>query len=283
MSGPDATRTAYLPDPRYLDRPEGRIAYDDAGEGPLVVMVPGLGDIRAEYRMLAPRLVEAGYRAVTMDLRGHGQSSTGWSDYSSAALGSDVVALVDELNAGPAILVGTSMGAAAVAWAAAEAPDAVSRLALIGPFVRAETDTPWLKALIQGAVIKVGLAGPWAPAMWGTAYRSFYAEVPADFDTYKDVLVDNLREPGRLDALRGMISVGKHDVAARLHEVRAPTLVVMGSADPDFPDPRREAETVAGLLRGEVVMVEGAGHYPHVEQPDVVATSLLRFFAEGGR
>ena len=71
--------TAMMPAPAFLQRPEGRIAYDDRGDGRLVVMVPGLGDVRAEYRFLAPLLVAKGYRVVTMDLRGHGQSSTGWS------------------------------------------------------------------------------------------------------------------------------------------------------------------------------------------------------------
>ena len=46
----------------YLARPGGRIGYDVAGEGPLVVLVPGMGDLRAGYRFLAPALRAAGYR-----------------------------------------------------------------------------------------------------------------------------------------------------------------------------------------------------------------------------
>jgi len=272
---------AMMPAPAFLQRPEGRIAYDDRGEGPLVVMVPGLGDVRAEYRFLAPLLVAKGFRVVTMDLRGHGQSSTGWSDYSSAALGSDVVALVRHLDAGPAILVGTSMGAAAVAWAAAEAPESVGKVALIGPFVRAEVDQPWWKLALMNVVVKVGFAGPWGPKMWGDYYGSLYGQTPVDFASYKAALVGNLRESGRMDALNGMMSVGKDDVAARLHEVAAPVLVVMGAKDPDFPDPQKEAEIVAGLLKGQVRMVEGAGHYPHVEQPDLIAGALLGFAQNG--
>ena len=62
----------------WLEREEGRLAYSDEGDGPLVVCVPGLGDMRQEYRFLAPGLVEAGFRVVALDLRGHGESSTGW-------------------------------------------------------------------------------------------------------------------------------------------------------------------------------------------------------------
>ncbi len=268
--------------PHFLERPDGRLAYDDVGHGPLVVMVPGLGDLRAEYRYLAPRLVQAGYRVVALDLRGHGQSSTGWPDYTSAALGSDVVALVRHLGAGPAHLVGTSMGAAAVAWAAAEAKGCVRSLTLIGPFVRDVPPASAFKAAVQRVMMRIGFAGPWAPRAWGLAYASFHARKPADFDAYRDALVANLREPGRLDAVRGMILASKSDVEARLAEVQAPTLVIMGEADPDFADPRAEAETVARLLRGRVHMVPGAGHYPHVEAPDDVTPALRRFFGAQG-
>ena len=266
----------------YLDRREGKIAYDDAGQGPLIVMVPGLGDLRAEYRFLAPRLVEAGYRVVTVDLRGHGQSSTGWSDYTSSAIGADVVALVEALDAGPATLVGTSMGAAAVAWAAAEAPERVSGAVLIGPFVRDVPPRSWIAGVAQSAMIKAALWGPWGEWAWGQVYGTFYGEKPADFEAYRAALVANLAEEGRMDALRGMISASKKDVEVRLAEVKAPVLVVMGTKDPDFADPKAEAETVATLLRGRVTMVEGAGHYPQVEQPDAVAKAIRAFVAAGG-
>lgn len=269
--------TAFSGATAYLSRPEGRLAYDDRGAGRLVVMVPGLGDVRGEYRKLVPELVDAGFRVVTMDIRGHGQSSTGWSDYTSAALGGDVVALVRELGAGPAILVGTSMGAAAVAWAAAEAPDAVGGVALIGPFVRDVPPASWWQGAIQAVMINVGLAGPWGPSMWGSYYGSLYGEAPDDIDAYRQALVANLKEPGRMDALHGMMAASKADVAARLHEVKAPVLVVMGTADPDFPDPAAEAGIVAELLGGEVLMVDGAGHYPQVEQPELVAGKLIDF------
>jgi pimeloyl-ACP methyl ester carboxylesterase len=274
---PAMTRSAH-----YLVRPEGRIAYDDEGTGPLVVLVPGLGDLRAEYRFLAPRLVAAGYRVVAVDLRGHGQSSTGWSDYTSSAIGADVVALVEGLDAGPATLVGTSMGAAAVAWAAAEAPSNVAGAVLIGPFVRDVPPKSWIAGIAQTAMIRAALSGPWSLWAWGKVYGTFYATKPADFDAYRTSLVANLAESGRMEALRGMAFASKMDVERRLHEVRAPVLVVMGTKDPDFADPQAEANTVAQLLRGRTVMIEGAGHYPQVEQPDAVAKAIRGFLATGG-
>ena len=74
------------------------IAYDSAGSGPLVVGLPGLGDVRQQYRFLAAQLVEAGYRVVTMDIRGQGESSVGWPAYSVAGVGSDILALIQDLH-----------------------------------------------------------------------------------------------------------------------------------------------------------------------------------------
>ncbi len=89
----------------YLEVAGGQIAFDDTRTaGPLIVCVPGLGDVRASYRFLVPQLAAAGYRVVTMDLRGHSASSAGWSDYSDTVVAGDVLALVQFLNVGPAIL-----------------------------------------------------------------------------------------------------------------------------------------------------------------------------------
>ena len=49
---------------KFFEHQNGEIAYDEAGRGPLVVCAPGLGDLRAEYRFLAPQLLQAGFRVV---------------------------------------------------------------------------------------------------------------------------------------------------------------------------------------------------------------------------
>ncbi|HEY3003138.1 MAG TPA: alpha/beta fold hydrolase, partial [Kribbellaceae bacterium] len=114
---------------KHLDLPGGRIAYDDTeGGGPLVVCTPGMGDTRASYRHLRPLLVAAGYRVVTMDLRGEGESTAGWSDYSTTAVAADMLALIRHLDAGPAVVVGNSYTGGPSFLVAAEAPDEVTAL-----------------------------------------------------------------------------------------------------------------------------------------------------------
>lgn len=261
-----------------LSLPDGTLAYDDAGAGPLVVCLPGLGDVRGQYRFTAPALVQAGFRVVTADLRGHGESSTGWPDYRPESVGRDLIALLEHLAAGPAVLVGNSFAAASAVFAAAERPDLVARLVLVGPFVR---DVPM--SAMQRAMLGALLTRPWGPAAWSWYYRSLYpAQAPADLDAYRARLKANLREPGRFEALQAMMNSPRAACEQRLSEVRAPVLVVMGERDPDFKDPAAEARLVAERLRGEVAMVPQAGHYPHAEMPDAFLQAF-RAFAIGGR
>jgi pimeloyl-ACP methyl ester carboxylesterase len=257
---------------QFLNVPDGKIAYDRTGSGPLVIGVPGMGDLRAEYRFLAPRLVEAGYQVVTVDVRGHGESSTHWPDYSVAGVGQDILALVRALDTGPAVLLGNSMAAGAAIWAAAEAPELVSGLVLLGPAVRGE---------IGGAMRLLLLplfARPWGPAAWGAFFKSLFpTRKPADLEAYTTTLKNNLKEPGRMEALSRMMFASKAASEERLRRTSAPALVIMGTRDPDFKDPEAEAAWVAGELKAPYEMIDGAGHYPHVEMPETTTPRIVEF------
>ncbi len=258
--------------PRYLARPEGRIAYDVRGDGPLVLCVPGMGDLRSSYRFLAPELVSVGYRVATMDLRGHGGSDTTFSSFDDVAAGSDIVALIRELGQ-PAAVIGNSMGAGAAAWAAAEAPDLVSALVLIGAFVR---QVPVGKAM--ELMFRVAMMRPWGRAAWLSWYpRLFPGRRPDDFEEHRARIATSLRQPGHWSAFAATTRTSHAPVEARLGQVRAPTLVVMGAADPDFPDAAAEATWIARRLNGDVLMVPHAGHYPQAEYPEVVAPEVIGF------
>ena len=121
----------------FFKRSEGTLAFSDyGGDGELVLMVPGMGALRSEYRFLAPRLKEAGYHPVTVDLRGHGESSVPWASYDVPSVGGDILALIEHLNVRPVHLICTSKAAGSGVWAAAEQPDTLRSLVLIGAFAR---------------------------------------------------------------------------------------------------------------------------------------------------
>lgn len=238
-----------------------------------MVAVPGLGDVRQEYRFLGADLLKRGFHVVTMDLRGHGESSTGFADMTVEAHACDVIALVKHLDAGRTIVIGTSFGAAVAAHAAVIAPELVEKVLVIGPFVRDAPPSP-----LMSAMLGVLFGGPWGRAAWMSYFDSLFpTKKPADYEQYRAALKKNLSEPGRFDAVRSLLGAGRKRTATRLGEVKCPVLVVMGTKDPDFKSPADEAQLVAQALHGEVVLIDGAGHYPHVEMPDATTPAILRF------
>ena len=100
----------------YVEVPGGRIAYEVMGQGPLIVLSHGIGDLRESYRFLAPLLVGAGYRVANADLRGHGDSSIGFESISRTDVAGDLLALIRHLG-GPAVIVGQSISGGAPRWA----------------------------------------------------------------------------------------------------------------------------------------------------------------------
>ncbi len=270
----DLQRTNDISPTQYLAVPGGTIAYDVAGSGPTVVCVPSIGDVRAEYRFLRPYLVDAGFTVVTMDLRGHGESSVGFDDYSSQSIGRDVIALARHLNHGPITLIGTSKAGGSAVWVAAEAPELIANLVLISPFVRAHGNDAMMRRMM-----KVLLARPWGAALWTMYFPNFYpSRKPQDFEAYRRDLKANLQEPGRLQALRAMVE-SSGDVSDELGQVSAPTLVLMGTKDPDFNNPAEEASWIAEETGGTALTVEGAGHYPHAEMPEQTGPAIVRFLS----
>ena len=270
----------------YVEVPGGRIAYDVMGEGPLIVLLHGVGDLRESYRFLAPQLVDAGYRVANANLRGHGDSSIGSESISRSDIAGDVLALIRHLGV-PAVIVGQSISGGAATIAAAQAPQLVTAIVEINPFTR-------VPKISVGAMLRVRRYRQGAPRMGGLmAFRSVrvwlryldlaYATKPADWTDYKAALRAKLTEPGRMSEFLKTLKTSPADAEAQLPNVQCPVLIVMGTADPDFPDPTAEGEAIVAALRpglGTLKTMEGAGHYIHAERPNELAALVTSFLAE---
>ncbi|MGZ3145154.1 alpha/beta fold hydrolase [Lentzea chajnantorensis] len=267
----------------HLEIDGNTLAYDLIGQGPLVVLAHGIGDSRHSYRFLAPALAAQGYRVANVDLRGCGDSGVGWDGYSRTDIAGDLVAVIRHLG-GPAVIIGQSISGGAATIAAATAPDVVAGVVELAPFTRAQSfDVGGLLRVRRfragyAQLAKVMIAGS-LPG-W-TRYLDLAVPVkPADWTVELARIEAKLGEPGRMGVLQAMCKTSPVDAGARLADVTCPVLVVMGDADPDWADPRAEGEKVlAGLPRGrgELAVIEGAGHYPHVQTPDEVLALCLPF------
>lgn len=259
----------------YLKREDGKVAYEIAGDGPLIVCVPGMGDLRATYRFVAPQLVAAGYRVAVTELRGHGDSDATFADYGDEATASDIEALIWELG-GPALVVGNSMAAASGILVAAQNPELVRGLTLLGPFAR----QPKISA-VMGLVMRAAMTPALAAMSWNSYLPKLYAGTkPADFAQYRKAVVEAIKKPGHAKAF-SVTTRTNHDVAEQaLPDVARrslPVLVVMGEQDPDFKDPAAEARWICNQLDGELVMVPESGHYPQSQRPELVGPAIIAF------
>jgi pimeloyl-ACP methyl ester carboxylesterase len=273
----------------YLSIEDGTIAYDLAGDGPLVVLAHGMGDDRTSYRFVAPALAAAGYRVATVDMRGAGESSTGWPSYSRTDVAGDLLALVRHLG-GPAVLVGHSFSGGAVTIAAAQEPELVVGVVELAPFTRKQTvRLPDLRTKrYRSGMTRLLMTALLGSAGWWHKYLdvAYPGSKPAD---WADQLQRNramLEEPGRMKALQRMGASAPTDAGEQLANVRCPVLVVEGSLDPDWVDPVAEGNAIVaamppGVARLEVI--EGAGHYPHTQHPDKTVALLLPFLEAHGR
>jgi pimeloyl-ACP methyl ester carboxylesterase len=273
-------------DVRYVEVPGGRIAYEVMGQGPLIVLSHGIGDLRQSYRFLAPLLVKAGYRVANANVRGHGDSSVGFESISRSDVAGDLLALIRRLG-GPAVIVGQSISGGAATIAAAQAPELVAVIVEINPFTRTQKPN-------FGGLLRIGRYRRGIVRLGGTQlFRSLsawmryldlaYPTKPADYDDYTGALRAKLTEPGRMAEFLKTFKSTPADAEAQLPNVRCPALIVMGTADPDFPDPKAEGEAIVAALPpglGTLKILEGAGHYPHAERPDELAALLTGFVAE---
>ncbi|XVV12684.1 alpha/beta fold hydrolase [Actinoplanes sp. CA-131856] len=268
----------------FVEVEGGTIAYEVTGEGPLVVLAHGMGNSRDAYRFVVPKLVEAGYRVAAVDIRGAGQSSAVWPSYTRTDIAGDLIAVIRHLG-GPAVLVGHSISGGAATIAAARAPELITGVVELGPFTRSQSISLGdlrVKRYRTG-MIRLLAAGVLGSVKWWHRYLdvAFPGRKPADWQAQLDRSAAMLAEPGRMKALQKMGQSTPADAGAQLANVKAPALIIEGTLDPDWADPRAEGEAiVAAMPHARLAMIEGAGHYPHTQFPDEVVALMLPFLRE---
>ncbi|WP_328484912.1 alpha/beta fold hydrolase [Streptomyces zaomyceticus] len=267
----------------YLAVDGGTIAYEVTGSGPLIVLAHGMGDSRAAYRAVIPQLVAAGYRVAAVDLRGCGESSVGWPDWSRTAIAGDLLAVIRHLG-GPAVLVGHSVSGGAATIAAAQEPSLITALVELAPVTRKMSirlGDLRVKRFRRGMLRLLGTGVFGSVSLWRSYLDVAYPGVkPADWAERLSRIDSLMREPSRMKALQSMGRSAPTDAGAQLGNVRCPVLVVMGALDPDWADPRAEGSVIVDALPsgfGHLEVIEGAGHYPHDQFSEQVVSLLLSF------
>jgi len=264
-----------------LDLGTGHLTYTDSGprggDG-LVVLLHGGG---LDHRMWDEQVLVLArrHRVVVPDLRGHGLAST--LDVPSRHC-DDVAALVRHLDAGPAVLVGVSMGGGAATDTALEHPDTVRGIVVSGTGTSAPTfSDPWVLAILQewqrsiaqrdaAAYVEASLAFCAGPS------RSLDQVPEETVERCRRMLTDTLARHASPDAV---MPRPVEDAWDRLGEIDVPLLALCGALDSaDHRDMGRRL--AAGVRQGRYEEVPGSAHYPNMERPDAWNVAVDGLLAE---
>ena len=259
-----------------------RLAFDDVGAGPPVVLTHGWVVGGELLELVAARLAAAGLRAISVDRRGCGHSDRPGAGFDLDTLADDLAELLEGLDLRDATLVAHSVGGAeAVRMLARHGAARTARLVLVasttpGPPPDLAPDAAALDELVGGMLDdRPGYVRAGVPGFFG------------DVDAISPDLVEwgvGLALRASLTASIGVMTAGATtDVAADVAACPVPALVLHGDGDATAPIDLTARPTAQALPDGRLEVYPGAAHGLPLTHPARVAEDILSFVPAGVR
>jgi pimeloyl-ACP methyl ester carboxylesterase len=253
------------------------IFYRENGDGPPVLFIQGLGVDHRGWAGVATRLA-ASFHCVSYDNRDVGRSSLVEAPYDVLDMLADAVGLLDALAIGRADVVGASMGGVIAQELAIRHPDRLRRLALVSTYTSGD---PRGTAIFEGqAMLRRALPREeyCRATFWSVYSHQDYRRAGFVDDMIRRTVANDLWQPQ--DAyerhVRAVLSASTED---RLHDIKAPTLILAGAEDILTPM-RFSSLLAAGIPDNRLVVVDGAGHGLIWSHPEIVSDHIESFFKE---
>jgi 3-oxoadipate enol-lactonase len=248
------------------------LAYDERGSGETIVFVHGHPFNRS---MWEPQLaaLAAEFRVIAPDLPGYGESPARGETNTMRELADSIVALLDALDVGRAVVVGLSMGGLIAMELGLNYPERVAGVVLAAttaaPLAPGEADTRRAAAAEMEANGMLTTALEMSARLFGPAARRDPAIVGAIFQ-----MMISASPAGAAAALRGRAE--RPDYSSLLPALSVPALVIAGDQDSYAPQPVID-QLVGSLPEPELVLLEGVGHLPNLEQPGLFNAAVRAF------
>ena len=252
----------------------GEIYYEEAGQGPPLILVSGLGGVGGYWRPQVPAF-SARYRVITYDHRGTGASDKLQREFSIDQMTNELTGLMDALSIERAHIVGWSTGGAIGQTLAIERPQRIDRLVLCSTWTHCDA---WFRRLFEARreVLLKGGAELYA------AFFPLWVYPPDYVNAHDTAITEEVRRAvnaapaevmmGRINALIAF------DRRAGLSRIKTPTLVV--ASDNDYVIPSYHAEALARAIPGaRLALLRGGGHANTATQADAFNRVVLDFLA----
>ncbi|MEO8508359.1 MAG: alpha/beta hydrolase [Betaproteobacteria bacterium] len=238
---------------------------------PTLLFVHGAANDHSVWALQSRYFAHHGHNVLAVDLPGHGRSA-GVPLRSVEAIGKWLPRVLDAAGIPAAAVVGHSLGALAALACAAEAPQRVTKIALLGPAVPMPVSEVLLAAAKADDHVAFKLINGWSHS---PAKQLGGNQVPGVWMIGAALRLLERARPGALyaDLAACNAYAGGLDAAAR---VRCPVLAILGQRD--LMAPPKGAQALLGALADKrVVTLNGAGHAMMAEQPDAVLDALRGF------
>ena len=265
--------------------------YEDYGTGKPVVLIHGWPLSGRSWEGQVPALIEAGYRVITYDRRGFGQSSQPWGGYEYDTFASDLAKLIDTLDLTDVTLIGFSMGGGELArYVTNHGQERISKLVFasaVPPYLMKTDDNPdgGLDAE-TAAGFAAGITGDRAAFLAGFLENFFTAGEPSPVNKPKvsqehidyALSIALIASPkGTLDSTTAFATTDfRHD----LTKITVPTLVIHGDSDTIVPFEVSGLRTAAAIAGSETVVIEDAPHGVTVSHTAEWNKHVLAFLAK---
>lgn len=266
------------------------LSYADSGKGPVVLFIHGILGSQQQWSHLVDTM-DDDHRVVMPDLFGHGESAKPLGDYSLSSHAATMRDLLDHLDIDRVTLVGHSLGGGIAMQFFYLFPERVERLVLVssGGLGR-EVNVALRAATLPGAaqVLSVAASAPvlsQVEALGKAATKAGWrpgADISAIWKGFSS-LGDRESRRAFLATTRAVIDIGGQSISAHDHlegSLPIPTLIVWGSKDHMIPASHARSVEQA-LPECQVEIFDGAGHFPHLDDPDRFARLLREFIASG--
>lgn len=241
-----------------------------AGNGRPLVLLPGLGRPAEDLDPLADRLIAAGYRVVQPDPRGSGRSVGPLEALTLHDLAADVAAVIEAATVGKSIIIGHAFGNRIARMVAADRPDLVEAVVLLGCSGKVQPTPEIAEAirLAQSVDTPEHIRAEAVRAAWYGPGRNI------------SVWMDGWSQPVMQSYLAAAAAT---DTASWWTAGTAAVLIVQGADDVSAPPENGALLKQEIGERAELVNLPGVGHAGPVEDPDGVAAVVLDFLSRLGR
>ncbi len=248
-----------------------QLSYLEQGQGPTVLFLHGLGSAAADWQLQFPVFAPQ-YRVIALDLRAHGRSEAGAFYWTIQDLANEVAELLEKLQAGPAHVVGLSLGGCVAQALALRSPTLVRSLTLVNTFGR-------LRPAGWGGARRM-LQRLWllcfAPMTANAAFIATGLFPRPEQAAFRAAAVARLSQNPRRTYFAGIRAVLAWDARPQLPALRCPALVIAG--DRDTTVALSAKEELSRLIPGaKLVVVADSGHATPFDQAKFFNRAVMEF------